>query len=182
VIRIPAGLFIPLLFVVFFGGCVASLRPVWAWQDSRWIRAVGERDKYYFPVLVRGSDSKYSAACLGEIPPDKTLVTTDFDVAAINRDLNSSIGSDGNYSFFRIISRIDRGYHVSLEFPTTRDSKMEGWYEISDGQLLPKEILRYGPGFAFFVAPFAIGCGVAAAVVFAIFVRPKKVKVPRAEA
>ncbi|MEY2562281.1 MAG: hypothetical protein QOH88_474 [Verrucomicrobiota bacterium] len=168
-----------LLPVVFIGGCTLAIRPLWAWKDRTWVRAVGDADKKHFPVLVRDSSGTYSTAPLEAVPEGSSIVTADFDQTAINRDLNASVGSSAGYDFFRVLAQTPHGTSVSLEVPMLRDSKLQTWYEISDGHVLPKQILRYGPGFAFVVLPWAAACGLAAAVVFALIIRRKS---PRLEA
>ncbi len=172
--RIPRWLFILLLPLLFFGGCRSSVRPMWSLVERGWIRTATDSDKPHFPVLVRGSDGIFAAAPLGQMPADSTIVTSGFDEAAINKDLNARISSTASYKWFKVLERTSDATHVRLEVPTTRDSMLKSWYEIKDGQIIPQKIVRYGPGFAFFVILPTALCGLAVVGIFAIFVRPKK--------
>jgi hypothetical protein len=175
VIRIPSWLFAILVPIMFIGGCTLTVRPVWTWQERNRIRAVGDRDKEGFPVLVRNPDSIYSVASLGAIPEGGIIVTGGFDEEKINMDLNASIGSKGRHPYFRLLNKTEQGTRVSLEIPTKRDAKKQGWYEIVAGHVIPKEILYIGPGFPmFYVLPWTAGCGLVATVAFATWVRPKR--------
>lgn len=172
-IRIQPWLFVLLLPVLFLGACWASARPVWRLLERGWIRAVKDSDRSYFPVLVYSAGSGYSVASLGQIPPDSALVTTDFDQAAINKDLNALIASSDDYKFFQVLDRTSDVTSVTLEMPTRRDRKLQGWYDVHDGQVRPRKVMLYGPGFAFFVIPLTVACGVATVLIFLKFVRPR---------
>lgn len=172
--RIPTGLFLLLLPVLFLGGCFASLQPVWGWMERGWIRPASELDKSRFPVLVRGADGVFAPASLGAIPPDSLVVTSSLDNPAINRDLNTMINSNADYKFFEVLDRTSDRTRVSLEVPTTRNTKLQTWYDIADNQIFPQKIMSYGSGFAFLVLPFTSACGLATVLVFGLIVRPKK--------
>jgi hypothetical protein len=174
VFRIPRWLFVLLVPLLFLGGCVSSLRPAWSLIERRWIRPVQEPDKPHFPVLVRGSDGIFAPATLGHMPPESVVVTSGLDEPAINRDLNARIDSKGDYKFFQVLERTSDVTRVTLEVPTMKDSKLQSWYDIRGSEVLPQKIMRYGPGFAFFVIPPTALCGLALVGIFAIFVRPKK--------
>ena len=171
--RIPRWLFVVLLPLLFFGGCVSSLRPVWSLIERGWIRPVKESDKPHFPVLVRGSDGTFAPATLGHMPSDSVAVTSGFDDPAINRDLNARIGSKANYKFFQVLHRTPDVTRVTLEVPTMKDSKLQSWYDIRGSEIIPQKMMRYGPGFAFFVLPPSLLCGLVVVGIFAVFIRPK---------
>jgi hypothetical protein len=174
VIRIPRWLFFLLLPVLFLGGCGASIRPLWTWTERGWIHPVEYSEIAHFPVLVRSASSVYSVAPLRNIPSGRIVVTSDFDETAINKDLNASIGSTADHRFFQVLERTSDRTSVTLELPTRHDSKLQGWYDIRNGEVIPQEMMRYGPGFAFFIIPMSTGCGVATVLIFSIFVRPRK--------
>lgn len=173
-VRIPNWLFTLLLPVIFFGGCVSSVPPVWSWVERGRIREVQETDKARFPVLIRRADGIYSTAALGSIPTGSVLVTSGLDDSAINRDLNARINLNTNYKHFKVLGRTADITHVTLEVPTMQDSKFQCWYDIRGGEVIPQKIVSYGPGFAFLVIPPTTLCGLALATIFAVFVRPKK--------
>jgi hypothetical protein len=174
VIRIPHWLFLLIAAVLFLGGCVSSIRPVWSWVERGWIHLATESDKPHFPVLVRGADRVFALATLGDIPTGSAIVTNGFDDPAINRDLNARISSKGDHKFFQVLGRTSNVTRVTLEVPTTRDSMLKTWYDIRDDQVIPQRIMRYGPGFAFLVIPLSTACGIATVLIFAIFIRPRK--------
>ena len=174
VLRIPRWLFLLLLPLLFFGGCVASIKPAWKWTERRWIRSVTESDRPNFPVLTRGSDGIFAPASLGHMPSGSVVVTSGLDDPAINRDLSARIGLNRDHEFFRVLERSGDLTRVTLEVPTLRDSRIQSWYDVVGDQVVPRKIMRYGPGFAFAVIPVSAACGIAAVASFWLVVRPKR--------
>src|SRR5438874_12878559 len=117
-IRIPHWLFLVFVPLFFFGGCVFSVRPVWALTERAWIHPVKDSDKAYFPILVHNPDKGFSVARLGSIPSESVVITGDFDEESINKDLNSSVGAKGHYKFFQVLDRSPEVTRVTLEVPT----------------------------------------------------------------
>jgi len=64
--------------------------------------------------------------------------------------------------------------HVTLQVPTLHDSKVQGWYSVRSGQVIPDKMLSYGPGFAFVVIPLSLAAGVVSVLAFALIVRPRR--------
>ena len=172
-VRVRLWLYLLLLPFVFFGGCTSSIHLVWSLLERGWVRSVGA-DHEGFPVVVVDSKGNYSAAQLGDIPSETTIVLNDFDELAINRDLNRSVGNTNTYPYFRVLGKSPNGTAVALEYPTLHESKLQGWYEIKEGQVIPTEVLQYGPGFAFAVIPWTLACGLACVAIFTLIVRPKR--------
>lgn len=171
--RIPLWLFLLLLPLLFFGGCVASLAPVWRWTERGWTHPVADADKGDFPVLVRESSGRFATARLLRIPPGAVIVTSGFDEGAINSDLNAAIGAPGHHKFFKVREDSPDKIRVTLEVPTRHNSRLQSWYTVHNGVVVPERIMRYGPGFAFATIPLTAGFGIAAVVLFVIFVRPQ---------
>ena len=170
--RIRRWIYLLLLPLVFFGGCTASIPHTWSWAERFWVRDA-DADEKLFPVLVLDSAGKYSAEAFDEVRADRSIVLGDFDEAAINRDLNQSIGGTGAYPFFSVISKTPTATTVSLEMPTLHESKYKAWYEISRGTIRPTRVLSYGPGFAFVVIACNVAVGLLSVAVFRFVFRPK---------
>ena len=179
-IRVPTWLFILAISSVFLGSCTLSLRPVWSWIERGAIRPVKDDKVKYFPVLAHSPDGRYFVANLGDQSEEEQFVKSieNINESMINRDLCKSIGWDGYYPYFQILSKSAGVFHVSLEMPTLRDSKRKGWYFIQDGKILPERILSYGPGFAFLVMPCTFLVGLGGVMIFSLFVRRKKSNKP----
>jgi hypothetical protein len=172
-IRLPTWLYLLLLWVVFLGTCMLSIRPIWEWRDRARIRPVREADKAYFPVLARTADGKYVAAPMGELPSGTILVlsVTRDEERKINRDLGKSIDRAGEYRYFEVLSEEHDAMNVSLEVPTISESKRKGWYSMKRGSIEPQNIVSYGPGFAFLVLPWTLLAGLGAVAVCRLVVR-----------
>ena len=175
--RIPHWRFLLLLLLFFLGGFAASVPPLWSVLEKRWIRPATDVDRSSFPILVRDQEAVFAAAILNQVPSDSVAVTSGFDETAINKDLNTQIENKGDFKFFRVLERTSDVTRVTLIFPTTADARIQGWYDIRGGEIIPRKIMSYGPGFAFVVIPPSVLCGVAMAGVFAIFARPKKIRI-----
>lgn len=174
-IRIPRPLFLALLVVVFIGAVIFSFRPVWNRVEQSWIRPVRDAESGGFPVLVRNKDSGYKAEPIGKISEGSFIVSYDFNEEAINKELNSSIGSTRGHRFFQILENTRELTRLSLEVPTKHySSKLQGWYDIENRVLVPKKILTYGPSFSLVVLTITATCGIAAAIIFAMIFRPRK--------
>ena len=170
-VKIPRWLSLALVPVVFYGGCSASLRPIWEWQDRLATHAVTDAERHLVPVLAM-LNGKYVVRRQGG-EEGATVVTsvTRSDERKINRDLCDLIGWDGYYPWFQILDEKDGVVHVSLETPTLRDSKRKGWYSIQNGAITLERVLFYGPGFAFIVLPWAVAAGIACVVIFWLLIR-----------
>jgi hypothetical protein len=176
VMRIPRWLFLLLVPIFFLGGCVASVRPMWSILEKRWIRPVTDVDRSSFPILVRDQEAVFAAAMLDQVPSDSVAVTSGFDETSINKDLNARIANNGDFKFFRVLERTSDVTGVTLIFPTTADARIQSWYDIRGGVIIPQRIMSYGPGFAFVVIPPSVLCGLAVAGIFAICIRPRKIR------
>jgi len=162
--------------MVFLGNCVSSLRPIWNWQERAAIHSVAQSEKKFFPVLARSADGKYLAAQLEDLPIGAVLVysVTREEEKKINRDLCDSIGWAGDYRYFRVLTEEEGTIQVSLEVPTTHDSKIKGWYVLKQGSIIPQRIVKYGPGFAFIVMPWTVLASLTGVAIYLVLVRRKK--------
>ncbi len=173
--RIPRWLFLLLLPLFFLGSCVASVRPMWSILEKRWIRPATDVHLSSFPILVQDQEALFAAAMLNQVPSNSVAVTSGFDETAINKDLNTLIANKGDFKFFRVLERTSDVTRVTLIFPTTADARIQSWYDVRGGEIIPQRIMSYGPGFAFVVIPPSVLCGLAVAGIFAMCVRPKKI-------
>lgn len=151
-----------------------SLGPIWTWAERAWTRPAKDIETSGFPVLVRNQATGYKAEPAGRIPADSFIVSEDFDEEAINKDLNAIVGSNRRQKFFQVLERTPEVTRVTLEVPTRHFGKLQSWYEIRKENIVPQELLTYGAGFAFAILPLAAVCGVVAAMILAIFVKPRK--------
>lgn len=169
--KIPRWLTIALIPLVFLGGCVASVRPIWAWQDRLATHPVTEAERDIVPLLaLRNGKHVVTGQSGAEGATIVTSVTRD-DEKRINRDLCDLIGWDGYYRWFQILEEKDGVVRVSLEAPTRKDSKRKGWYSIHNGSIRPERLVYYGPGFAFVGLPWNCAAGIACAVIYWLLVR-----------
>ena len=163
----------PILTVLaFFGGCTASLRPIWFIAERRWIEPIVQGVPDDFPVLAHGtSDQSVYRVIRWQDISNSVPVTTinEIDEGEINRQLRASISTKpSRYKYFRILDRAENRIDVSLEIPTFHESRTRSWYRIEDGVVLPQKMMTYGPGFAFVVLPFSLMAGAAAVFLFRV--------------
>lgn len=171
-IRISRWLFAFLLPVFFIGGCGLSVGPLLTWRQRTSIKPLpGEIDKLPFPILYKNPDSgRYQINLLKEFP-ESTIVTGDFDEDAINRDLRRPTDRE-SLKYLRVLSRTDKATKVSLDAGHL-DGALKSWYEVEDGKLVPKAVLRLGPMYPLVLMPGFLLCGVAAVGLFLIIFRRK---------
>lgn len=144
------------------------------WQEHRLIRDVTDADAVLFPVLVRATDGKYAVSRLTEIRTDTSLVTSGFDDSAINRDLNTA-GSTNEYAYLRVLESTPDSISLSLEEPGLDDHKVQGWYRVTHGRIMPQRILFYfGPAIALGILGWAFLSGLIVSIVFFKFVVRKR--------
>lgn len=173
-IRIATWLYVLLFPVAFLGSCALTARPIMDWKERAHIHPVVEKE--FFPVLVRSADGKFSIAKLGSLPDGTQIITSvrREEEPKINRDLCDSIGLKNDYRYFQVLAEEGGMVHVSLEVPTTHDSKTNVWYSLKNGSLTPERIVDLGPGFAFECLPWNFGAGILGAVLYLTFVGRKK--------
>ena len=133
-----------LLPLIFVGGCVGSTPFMWSWLENRYVVPVSDNEEH-FPVLVVDSSGSYAAEFLTDLPAGSEIVVHEFDESKINSDLNRSIERISNHRYFHVIKRSPNVTAVTLEYPTPNDSKLQGWYDIQQGKIVPTRILHYGP-------------------------------------
>ncbi|HXJ12183.1 MAG TPA: hypothetical protein VNH19_07910 [Candidatus Limnocylindrales bacterium] len=155
-----------LLPVIFIGGCYLSLKPVFLVMERFHIHPFHEADRAWFPILVRYPGPLYSCAQLRNVPDNCVIVTDEFPVAIINRDLQQINDSSSNHTYFRVLSQTTNTTFVTLEVPPRAEGKIQGWYEITNGQVIPRKVLNLGIGFAYELVPFVFGCGFLAVFLF----------------
>ncbi|MEO7345462.1 MAG: hypothetical protein ABIZ49_00410 [Opitutaceae bacterium] len=157
--------------LIFFGGCALSVGPLWEWQELRATHPVRESEKDIFPLLAL-KNGKYIVT--GQQTAEGAAIVTSVsrpEEKKINRDLSDLVGQNHNYRWFRILEESGDVIRVSLEAPTGKESKRKGWYTLSHGLITPERIVYYGPGFAFFVMPWALGVGTTGVVIYYLLVR-----------
>ena len=155
---------------------MVSLPLIWNWQERATIHPVTDSEKDFFPILARSNEGKYIVARFRDLPIGTTLVSSVSreDEEKINRDLCNSIGWSGYYRYFQVLADENGALHVSLEVPTTHDSKVKGWYTLKQGSITPQRIVRYGPGFAFIVMPWTLVAGLVGVALYLVLIRRKK--------
>lgn len=154
------------LIAAFMGGCTASLVPVWNTLERLWINDIADSSPKHFPIVVIATNASpaYQIAWLNKLTPEQAAVTilSSGIVDNINRDLRLSVSTnDFQYSYFKILATKGNDTDVSLEVPTTHESKHRTWYRIRNDTIIPQREMQYGPGFAFFVIPFTALAGLA---------------------
>lgn len=167
----PNWLFKVLVPVMFLAGCALCLRPAWSLVERAYIRQVKTSDLSHFPVIARLPDSSYCWSKLGDPVNNSVFVTNDFPEDAINRDLAVQAGWQNGYKYFHVLNHDAHTTSLSLEIPRRADGKYQAWYEVTDGRIVPKKVMVYGPGFAFTIIPPMALCGLAVAFIFAKLVR-----------
>ena len=153
----------------FIGGCIVSLKPVWAIAERLRIRDVTVHELTPFPVLVKASssDSKFAIGSLNDpgSPPPVVSGLSDDVLSRINADLRTLISTNQfAHNYFTITRQELNFVDVALEVPTINDSMTKTWYQIREGRIIPKKWIRYGPGFAFLVMPWTLVAGVLTAL------------------
>lgn len=178
--RIPNWLYALLLPVLFFGGCVASIRPVWKWMELGYIHPVTQKERKRLPVLGREANGKYTVASLEEVTKGIEICTVipREDEAKINQDLRELVQGHGDHRYFQVLSEEGAVMHVSLEEPTKHDSMWKSWYSLENGVLTPERVLSYGPGFAFVGMHWNLLAGLVTVVIFHLVVRRR---IPRVD-
>jgi len=178
--KLPTWLVLLLIPVVFFGSCTLSIVPIWSWHEYRSVRDVEADYTGGFPVLCQTEDGQYVVTRLGYVPADAAIVVAvnqDIEDDA-NRDLRASVGSPGEYRFFRILENQNGVVRVSLELPTNQDVRVKGWYSLENGQVVPERLLSYGPGMAFVVMPWTLLAGLVGVGLFVLLMKRKKAAKP----
>jgi len=112
---------------------------------------------------------------LGKIAADTSVVTSGFDEVAINRDLNASADSTRGYRYFRVIENTADSTTLSLKEPGLDDYEVQGWYQVTQGRVIPQRILFYfGPGISLNVMQWTIPIGLITTILFFKFVNRKR--------
>lgn len=140
----------------FVGGFLASIRPLDAMLEIRWIRSVEGGIPGSFPVLVRpsGDAQAYRVVYWGEITDDESPVTdvASLDEDEVNRRLAESIPFDpGSHRYFSIVETGHDWVDVMVEVPTQRATRSRAWYRIQDDGILPQRKLFLGAGYGMVV-------------------------------